>query len=141
MRYEKSCGALVFRRAGQGLEVLLLQHRGGHWDFPKGHMEPGESERETALREVLEESGLTVRIEDESFRELIRFSPYPGCQKDVVYFIAFLESGELRPQPEEIAGAGWFGPQQASERITYQNARDLLLKALSHLGEKEGAIG
>ena len=63
MRYEKSCGALVFRRASQGLEVLLLKHRAGHWDFPKGHVEAGESEQETALREVLEESGLTVKLE------------------------------------------------------------------------------
>ena len=133
MRYEKSCGALVFRRAGQGLEVLLLQHRGGHWDYPKGHVEPGESERETALREVLEESGLTVRIEDESFREVIRFSPYPGCEKDVVYFIAFLVSGDLKPQPEEIAKAGWFNTREALERITFQNARNLLLKALAHM--------
>lgn len=133
MRYEKSCGALVFRRAEPNVEVLLLKHRAGHWDFPKGHVEEGESEQDTALREVLEESGLTVRLEDRGFREVIRFSPYPGCEKDVVYFIAFWESGELRPQPEEISRAAWLSPKAALERITYQNARNLLLKALAHL--------
>ncbi len=134
MRYEKSCGALVFRNTDRGLEVLLLKHRAGHWDFPKGHVEKGESEQETALREVLEESGLTVKLDEGNFRQVIRFSPYPGCEKDVVYFIAFWQSGELVPQPEEISRAGWFSPKEALERITYQNARDLLLKALVHLG-------
>ena len=133
MRYEKSCGALVFRRASQGLEVLLLKHRAGHWDFPKGHVEAGESEQETALREVLEESGLVVKLEDTGFREVIRFSPFPGCEKDVVYFLAFLQSGELTPQPEEISRAAWLSPAEALERITYQNARNLLLKALARL--------
>lgn len=123
----------MFRRADRDLEVLLLKHRAGHWDFPKGHVEEGESEQETALREVLEESGLTVKLEDTGFREVIRFSPYAGCEKDVVYFIAFLESGVLTPQPEEISRAAWLRPREALERITYQNARNLLLNALSHM--------
>ncbi len=133
MRYEKSCGALVFHLDGQARKVLLLQHKAGHWDFPKGHVEVGESEQETAMREVLEESGLSIRLEEGGFREVIRFSPYPGCEKDVVYFIGFWQSGDLRPQPEEIAKAAWFSPGEALERITFQNARDLLLKALTHL--------
>ena len=88
MREEKSCGAIVFRCPADKLEVLLLKHRNGHWDFPKGHVEPGESEQETALREVREESGLTVEIAGAGFRQLIRYSPARDSMKDVVFFIA-----------------------------------------------------
>ena len=70
MKREKSCGVLVLRRQEEELYVVLLRHRfGGHWSFPKGHVEAGESERQTALREVREETGLTgiklVRQEEE----------------------------------------------------------------------------
>ena len=60
MKREKSCGVLVLRQQVDELYVVLLRHRfGGHWSFPKGHVEAGESERQTALREVREETGLT----------------------------------------------------------------------------------
>ena len=56
---EKSCGIILFN----GDKVLILQHRDtdnteGHWDFPKGHVEKGESETQTALRELTEETGI-----------------------------------------------------------------------------------
>ena len=69
LRKEKSCGALVYRIKNGELELLLLKHRfGGHWSFPKGHVEEGETEVETALREVHEETGLTIQLEDGSAR-------------------------------------------------------------------------
>ena len=59
MKREKSCGALVIRKNGEQYDLVLLRHRfGGHWSFPKGHVEDGEHENETALREVKEETGL-----------------------------------------------------------------------------------
>lgn len=137
MRYEKSCGAIVFREAEKSHEILLLKHKAGHWDFPKGHVEEGESEQQTALREVMEESGLVVKILDNGFRRVIHYSPYPGCVKDVVYFIARYESGELKIQTEEISGALWASPGEALEMISYQNARELLADALSYLSLDE----
>ena len=55
MIQEKSCGAIVCRRHHGNLEILLIKHiNSGHWSFPKGHVEEGESETETAAREVRE---------------------------------------------------------------------------------------
>ena len=58
MIYEKSCGAVVFTREGDVIKYVLVQQKEGFYGFPKGHMEPGESEKETALREIYEELSL-----------------------------------------------------------------------------------
>ena len=58
MKKEKSCGAVVYRETGEQIEILLIRHKnGGHWAFPKGHVEKKETEEDTALREIREETG------------------------------------------------------------------------------------
>lgn len=87
MKREKSCGALVYRYEGDRLMLLLLRHRhGGHWSFPKGHVEGEETETETALREIREETGLSVSLR-EGFRHTVEYYPKPGVRKQVVYFL------------------------------------------------------
>lgn len=126
MKKEKSCGAVVFRPHDSWVEVLLIRHKnGGHWSFPKGHVEKQESEEETALREIREETGLKVNL-DTSFRHVVAFSPKPGVLKDVVYFAGELSGGGLKAQEEEVTGMKWDAPQQALERITYENDREVL---------------
>ena len=104
MKREKSCGVLVLRQQVDELYVVLLRHRfGGHWSFPKGHVEAGESERQTALREVREETGLTgIKLMD-GFRESVDYSPKPGVKKQVVYFLGTTEQEKLVRQEEEIS--------------------------------------
>ena len=69
MNFEKSCGAIIYRIKDDNLEFLTISHRSdGHWGFPKGHVEKGESEEETAIREIYEETGLQVNLID-GFRE------------------------------------------------------------------------
>ena len=66
MNLEKSCGALIYRISGEALEFLAIKSKiNGHWGFPKGHMEKDETEKETAKREVLEETGLSIIILEE----------------------------------------------------------------------------
>ena len=98
MKREKSCGALVYRYEGDRLMLLLLRHRhGGHWSFPKGHVEGEETEIETALREIREETGLSVSLR-EGFRHTVEYYPKPGVRKHVVYFL-----GEL-PPTQKLSG-------------------------------------
>jgi bis(5'-nucleosidyl)-tetraphosphatase len=129
MQYEKSCGALVFRKYHGNTELLLIKHaNGGHWSFPKGHVEPGETEIETAIREVKEETGIDI-IVDSSFREIVSYSPKKDTQKDVVYFLAIAKNYNFTPQPEEIAQIKWVEISRVHTILSYDNDRQLVNKA------------
>ena len=72
MVWEKSCGALVVRREGDSYYILMIRHKPkGNRSFPKGHMEAGETEYATALREVMEETSSQIAIVSD-FRAIIR---------------------------------------------------------------------
>ena len=135
MKHEKSCGAICFTRADGTLRVLVICNRyGGHWAFPKGHVEHGESEADTAMREVFEETGARIRLLP-GFREVTTYSPAKGILKDVVFFLAGLTGGALRPQPEEVRTVRLLSPDEALSRLTYAADRALLKKALVFLDE------
>lgn len=129
---EKSCGAVIWRMGKSGPEYLLVQHNGGHWSFPKGHVEHGETEPDTARREIWEETGLTASV-DTSFRQVVTYYPKPGVIKDVVFFLATVVSGAEKAQEEEIAEIQWFSFQKAREHITYAADEEVLLAAHTHL--------
>lgn len=136
MKKEKSCGALVYRREGDKLMILLLRHRnGGHWSFPKGHVENGESEAETALREIFEETGLSVSLQ-EGFRHAVAYSPKPGVRKQVVYFLGLADEGQSAVrQEEEIGEIRWMEFQEACRNVSYKNDRGLLALAQQYFAE------
>ena len=141
MEQEKSCGAVVFRKKGGEYQVLLIRHvNGGHWAFPKGHVENAETESETALREIKEETGLDVSL-DTGFRSVTTYSPAPGVTKDVVYFIASASNEGLLPQKEEVQSAGWYSLEEAEKLITYENDRRLFESAVSYRKENGGRKG
>lgn len=127
MKQEKSCGAVVYREKDSGkVKVLLIRHKnGGHWAFPKGHVEKGETEEETALREIREETGLKVKL-DTGFRHTVTYSPKPEVMKDVVYFAARSEEKRVKAQEEEVTDIHWFKPQEALDIVTYDNDRRIL---------------
>jgi len=132
IKHEKSCGAVVFCQFPDGLKVLLLKHRVGHWDFPKGHVKIDETETDTALREVFEESGLKVQL-DPGFRETINYSPKDRVSKDVVYFCGYCDEEEaknLAPQLSEITVAQFVALEQAENMITFESGKEIFRRAL-----------
>ena len=125
---EKSCGAVVYWQ-GEGERLYLIeQMRGGHFAMPKGHVEAGESEAQTAAREIREETGLLVTV-DTGFRQTDTYSPYPGCVKEVVYFTARASSRETTVQPEEVRAIVWLPLLEALERLSYESDREILRAA------------
>lgn len=135
MKQEKSCGAVVYRVKDSGkIRVLLIRHEnGGHWAFPKGHVEGDETEEETALREIREETGLKVEL-DTGFRHAVAYSPKPDVMKDVIYFAARADTKHVKAQEEEVTAIQWLKPKEALETVTYENDREVLRAFLSYIG-------
>ena len=98
-------------------------------------MEAGEKEKDTARREIREETGLTAEI-DTSFRQVVTYYPKPGVVKDVVFFIAAPSGGEEQAQLEEIAEIGWFTFQEACPLVTFASDEEVLLAAERYLEGK-----
>lgn len=129
MQHEKSCGAIVYRKFHGNTELLLIKNQnGGHWSFPKGHVEAGETEEETALREIREETGIEV-ILDTSFRHVITYTPKKETTKDVIYFLAKAVTYDYTPQEAEIAQIKWVEINHAVSILSYDNDRQLVAQA------------
>lgn len=137
MRFEKSCGAVVYNIIDNNIEFLIIKHRSGeHWGFPKGHVEEGESEYETALREVKEETGLLVEIVD-GFSYRMKYSPKIGTMKEVVYFLGKSKDREVFCQESEISDYQWLILKDAINIVTHENSRKLLREAYFFVKENE----
>jgi len=134
MSNEKSCGAVVYRETDSTIEFLAIKSKAhGDWGFPKGHMEKGESEQETAKREVLEETGLKVSLVDE-FRATIKYIMPNGIAKEVVYFIGkAAPEHTVKIQQEEIQEYRWLKFNEILPLISYENTREVLIKANNFL--------
>ncbi len=118
---EKSCGAVILRKNEDRFDydVLLVKHTLGHWGFPKGHMEADETERETALREVKEETGYTVALEND-YRGISSYLPKPGTHKTVVYFAGIAVDGEADcSEDDSIEKVEWFPYTEAQAYLAY----------------------
>ncbi len=132
--YEKSCGAIVFYRAPEDLMVLLVKNRNGrYWSFPKGHVELGENERQTAIREIKEETDLDVTIQP-GFRETSDYCPFGKVRKRVVFFLAEAKSNDVHIQESEIDYFIWVPFSQARSMCTYDNDLRVIDKAEQYLG-------
>ncbi len=138
MTYEKSCGALVIHFDEDGeAHVLMIKHScGGHRSFPKGHVEAGESERQTAEREVHEETNIRIHIH-EKFRHNVFYSPMPGVKKEVVYFLAYSKYTNAIPHEGEISEVEWVPLKVAESYLTHENDKVVLRGAMSYIERKQ----
>ena len=128
MKQEKSCGAVIFREDNTRRFCLILKSTQGHTTLCKGHVEKNETEHETAVREIMEETGLTVDF-IHGFRNVITYSPREGHIKDVVFFLARVSGGTLTCQPEEVADARFLPFEVALESLTHASDKAILQEA------------
>ncbi len=129
---EKSCGAIVYYTHNKEILYLILKHKAGHWAFPKGHVENNETEVETALREIKEETSLIVTIDD-GFKVINEYQPTRYSIKEVVYFMARSNTDKVFDQQAEIDNYRWCLYDEAIDLITYENDKKVLLKANDYL--------
>jgi 8-oxo-dGTP pyrophosphatase MutT (NUDIX family)/phosphohistidine phosphatase SixA len=123
-----AAGAVVTRKGPEGREVLVV-HRPKYddWSFPKGKQDPGEHVTTTAVREVLEETGVEIRLGRPLRPQLYAVSG--GRGKKVHYWVGHVLGGDdlsLYQANEEVDDLGWFSPDTAAERLTYLDDIDLL---------------
>ncbi len=128
MKQEKSCGAIIFRK-NKELEFLIIQENLGHWYFPKGHVEPGENEEETAKREINEELNIKEITFIKGFREINKYQSAPDMMKTAVFFLAEMPIEELNFNKKEIKDAKWLDFKEAKKQLNHEESRQLLAKA------------
>ena len=114
--FHKSCGVLPYRIVDGRKEFLLVFEQFSQcWSIPKGHMEAGETEVETALRELFEETGLTAQL-DTSKTAVIEYPISPVGRKQVVFYLGEV-SGTPRTQEGEIEGFKWVGETELKDYL------------------------
>ena len=123
---EKSCGCIVFNNN----TVLIEKSINGFYGFPKGHIENGESDEECAIRETLEETGISVRV-DSSSRFSISYLVHDVVPKEVIYFISYLNgSSNIVIQEDEVSDACWVPIDEVRDILSFDNLKELWDKAL-----------
>lgn len=133
---ERSAGAVVFNENGGRRYILLLN--AGRWDFSKGNMEAGETEVQTVLREVREETGIKdLRLFD-GFRRVIEYfyrRDGKNVHKRVVYLLAETSQEQITISHEH-QGFGWFAYQEALKKASYENSKLTLREAERFLNRR-----
>ena len=138
---EKSCGAVVVLTNTEP-KYLLLQYDAGHWDFVKGNVELNESEKDTVIRELQEETGIVDARFLDGFREKIEYfyrRQGTTIHKEVIFFLIETHTETVTLSFEHV-GYAWLNYQHAMERLTFKNAKDVLQKAHELLKDR-GVIG
>ncbi|GIP20547.1 MULTISPECIES: NUDIX hydrolase [Paenibacillus] len=135
---EISAGGIVYRHNEGKLQVQLITDRYGKISFAKGKREDGETIEETALREILEETGVTGRIVQpiDIIAYTYQHPDHGSVDKEVHYYLVECVSGDLKPQVEEIRGVAWYDPKEAWEKQMnsgYDNNDFILEKGLKLL--------
>ena len=130
MKFEKSCGAIVYRKTQNQIDLLLIKNRyGGHWSFPKGHVEGAETEIQTALREVKEEAGIAnVRpvspdiysLESLTVDGHVKKGQYVSSHLhlNVTYLLEADSDEAVSIKEDENSGVAWFTPEEALAKST-----------------------
>jgi len=132
-----SAGVVVYFKRNEKREYLLLHYESGHWDFPKGKIEEGETKQQAALRELKEETGLLATIHpgfEYTFEYFFKDKSGEFAKKKVYFFVGRSKAKRVDLSYEHI-GYEWLAFDEACEKLTYKNAKQLLQKADTFLSK------
>jgi len=142
VRRERSAGFVLFRTTADGPVFLLLDY-GQHWDYPKGHLEKGETAWQAAVRELKEETGIRQVDRVGKFQQQMHYTFYSTKKKrgeriakTVTYFLGKTREKNVTLSDEHV-GHAWLSYQEAMERLTYDNARDILRAAYEIMNDRK----
>jgi 8-oxo-dGTP pyrophosphatase MutT (NUDIX family) len=157
MPREKSAGGIIFRKEEGNVYYLLLHYtpsekgKHGHWGFAKGHVEQGETDEQTARREIAEETGITDLKIISGFKEQEKYffrqvyglkgearKKAPWIFKLVIFFLAETKTQNVKISDEHI-GYVWLPYQEARKKISFKNSKELLKKANDFIEKNNGA--
>jgi len=133
---DEAFGIVPILQSGDEHRFLLIQHHAGHWGFPKGHADLGETAMQAACREFEEETGITsfTLLNDASFSEQYPFTRAgKKFNKTVIYYPAFVQSATVSCQPEEIKDYDWLPYDLAIVQLTFDGARRVLTEVQQYL--------
>ena len=142
---EKSVGVIVFRYNNREKEIqyLVLYHRGTYWNFPKGKVEPNESEIQTAKRELMEEAGIGGiqpvkgwRQESQFFFKETRNGRQELIKKDFILYLAKMPKDTEVKISFEHNGYGWFNSKIAAKYLKFKSLKEILAEADSYVNKQ-----
>jgi 8-oxo-dGTP pyrophosphatase MutT (NUDIX family) len=136
IKREKSCGVLLYRQMDGQRQYLVVKYAAGHWSLTKGHVENGETEQETARREVREETGIKGLRLTKGFRKQLSYSFTRNAEKvekTVVFFLAKAQRKTVRLSFEHTDSA-WLPAAKAVKKLTYPTDRQVVQAAQALLG-------
>lgn len=135
MPVEKSAGAVIFRRENNKIKYLLIQYTRGHWEFPRGLVEKGESLEETARREIKEEVGIKGIKFIPGFKEWIKFFfklKGKTIMKIATFLLAEAKTKEVKLSFEH-KDYTWLEYEEALGKLTFKNSKEILEKANDYI--------
>ena len=130
MLEERSAGAILYRESPAGKLYLLLNYPSGHWDFVKGNIEKGETFKQTVLREIKEETGITDVNFIDGFENKVEYHYQRDgnlVHKEVVFFLAKTSTEHVEISHEH-QGFIWLKFDDALAKLTYKTAQNLMKK-------------
>ncbi len=139
---ERSAGAVVYHVGGAGREYLLLRYGAGHWGFPKGHVEAGESDEQAATREVAEETAIPPASQRfvTGYRESTVYAFQRGrtrVDKEVCFFLVEALTKNVKISHEHTDYV-WLPYDRAIAQLSFDGPRRVLQRAESHLAAGHG---
>jgi bis(5'-nucleosidyl)-tetraphosphatase len=130
MKYKTSCGIIpIYKDTSNTIRFLLVQGYGNYWGFPKGHKENNETDKQTAERELLEETQLQCDsyVENLVFKERYRIPKKRGIDiiKKVIYFVGIVSDNRVQRQTTELKNHGWFTLEESKNKLIKNRFRML----------------